>query len=141
MKCVNLFFLICLFLTGCSAKKNVDSAKNVSDSSFEDFFSRFSTDSVFQVSRIKFPLEYSYYDDDSLSMDKINSEEWAYLDFSDDSLASKSEVDAYNIEFIEVDRNMIEYLRKGIDNGIFVSYRFRKTHGRWHLTEIVDRSN
>lgn len=146
MKYLRLFFLTYMVLMGCSAKKNMDSSKEatLTDSSFKDFFLRFSIDSAFQTSRIKFPLGYSYYDgydSDSLSVDTIKLEDWTFIDFSDDSLAAKNEEDAYQVEFTETDPNVVEYLRKGIDNGIFVNYHFSKVHGKWYLTKIADRSN
>jgi hypothetical protein len=57
------------------------------DSSFEDFFTQFSRDSLFQISRIQFPLNYSYFEgyNDSLLVERIEQKDWNYIDFGDDS--------------------------------------------------------
>lgn len=47
-------FVLFLLMVGCHAP--VDT-KPAADKSFDDFFQRFKTDSVFQGSRIKFPLK------------------------------------------------------------------------------------
>jgi hypothetical protein len=141
------FFLICtIVVLGCAVKKTEYSETNnslQSDKTFTDFFNMFSIDSAFQSERIKYPLSYFYYEDysDSLSSKEIKIGEWRYINFADDSIASTYKEDAYSIEINEKDSINVDYLRKGIDNGISIIYSFEKDGGRWYLTKIMDRSN
>lgn len=140
MKCVK-FLLISIIVAGCAVKSRNDSSVKA-DGTFEIFFKEFSRDSVFQSSRIKFPLKHSYYEDygEALTDGEIKAEEWKHIDFRNDSLASTRKEDAYSIEIIKNDLG-VEYLRKGIDNGISMSFHFEKEGAQWFLIKIVDRSN
>ena len=145
MKYTNLFFIGCFLVIGCAVKnkRDVGSRSIQQDSSFQAFFLQFSGDSLFQISRIQFPLKYSYFEgySDSLMVERIEVNDWNYIDFKDDSLAYKNIEDAYQIHFIEKGQDRVEYLRKGIDNGINMNYAFKRIVSQWFLVEIVDRSN
>lgn len=143
---VKYLFLVCTIVLGCAVKKtessqNTDALQN--DKTFTEFFSTFGIDSAFQAERIKYPLLYFYFEDysDSLSSNEIKMGEWRYINFADDSLAATYKENAYSIEINEKDSKAVDYLRKGIDNGISVIYSFEKDEGRWYLTKITDRSN
>lgn len=140
-----LSWIILILLTGCVLKNKGDVGlrSTQQDSSFKDFFMKFSRDSLFQISRIQFPLKYSYFEEynDSLMVERIEIKDWNYIDFEDDSMAYKNNEDAYQIRFIEKGRDSVEYLRKGIDNGINMSYTFKRIVSQWFLVEIVDRSS
>ena len=145
MKHIILFSIACILVIGCAVKnkRDVNFRSTQQDSSFQDFFRQFATDSLFQIARVKFPLIYSYYDgcDDSLTVERIEVKDWNYIDFDDDSLAYKNNEDAYRIHFIEKGHDRVEYLRKGIDNGINMNYTFERVASQWYLVEIVDKSN
>jgi hypothetical protein len=145
MKYTNLFLISFFLVLGCAvkSKKDVDPIRIQQDSSFQDFFIKFGRDSLFQISRIQFPLKYSYFEgyNDSLMVDRIGVKDWNYIDFRDDSLAYKNNEDAYQIYFIEKGPNRVEYLRKGVDNGIDMNYTFERIVSQWFLVEIVDRSS
>ncbi len=60
-----LFILVLFFITNCktirvSPKKSTSSISSIED--FNSFYNRFHVDSVFQMSRIKFPLRGMYAD-------------------------------------------------------------------------------
>lgn len=130
--------IIFILVIGCAAKNTNESLKD--DEVFEDFFKEFSSNPTFQSSRINFPLKHSYYDGESLIDDEISGNDWEYIDFGQDSLASARKEDAYSIE-LKSNQNSVEYLRKGIDNGISMSYYFEKRKAQWFLVKILDRSN
>jgi hypothetical protein len=137
-------YIILLSLTAGCAIKSTNESSSKNDESFEDFFKKFGSSEKFQASRIKFPLKLSYYDEyeeDSLTDSEIKAEDWKFVDFGKDSLASTKKEDAYNIEVIKNGLDAVEYLRKGIDNGISISYYFEKEKTKWFLVKIVDRSN
>lgn len=133
-----IILIIFNLLIGCAAKNTNESLKG--DEVFKDFFKEFSSNSNFQLSRIQFPLKHSYYDGDSLMEDEIASDDWEYIDFNRDSSASARKEDAYSIE-LKSSPSSVEYVRKGIDNGISMSYYFEKKKTQWFLVKIVDRSN
>lgn len=137
MKYVTYIILLSLTI-GCAIKNGTDSSMD--DKSFDFFFEEFSSKPDFQASRIQFPLKHAYYED-TLVESVINADEWKYIDFRNDQKASARNEDAYNVEIINKNFGAIEYLRKGIDNGISMSFHFEKKGGQWFLIKIVDRSN
>lgn len=111
------------------------------DNEFNDFIEKFSTDSIFQLSRIKFPLKTKYYDSDNnkysvIYHDKPSSE---MMDFR--KKKSIGEYDQWEQKII-IDKNntsaTIEI--RGIDNGIMVDYLFEKINGAWVLIELDNKS-
>ena len=147
MRTIKYCLLIFTIVVACAVKNKDESSSSnpslQSDNSFDDFFKNFSTDSAYQISRIKFPLKYFSYEDDpdSLTSTDINIGEWTYINFSNDSLAASRKENAFNVEIDRKDSTIVEYLRKGIDNGISMVYSFEKDGARWYLTKIIDQSN
>lgn len=151
-----LFFLIStLSLFSCikdSDSKLVDKvssriSKNsttVCPTDFDVFFELFSKDSVYQKSRVKYPLRYEFsssetaYQDTEVEFIKSESE-FNYQDFTKDSLAMQREVDAYTVKKVKTDEG-IEYSQLGYDNGIHVVYKFKMSNGCWNLVKIEDHS-
>jgi hypothetical protein len=142
---LHLFFALAFF--SCALKSKNDAALGTlsiaTDRSFEAFFKQFSTDSIFQESRIVFPLRHTFYDvyEDTLTSATINANDWTFIDFRKDSLAVSLKEDAFNIEINKKDSLNVDYLRKGIDNGISMTYSFEKRDSRWYLIDIIDDSN
>lgn len=157
MKMIKKFLLLLLLVCCCkpnTVNNHSISGKDVINSydsatglkgtdGFREFFKRFAIDSMFQKHRIQFPLTYLYYADyvDTLISEQIKSEDWHYINFADDSLVAEQKVDAYDIMFRTTGSEQVEYVRTGIDNGINVTYVFRKEGKHWILTEIIDRFN
>jgi hypothetical protein len=112
------------------------------DTSFNQFFEHFSRDSVFQSSRILFPLTWQSIDDEG-NMDKImiKKSEWTYIDFSHDTIAYKHETDKYKPVIENLGKDTVNYIRDGIDNGIHIEYTFTKFENKWVLSKVYDKSN
>jgi len=142
-------FLICMLLSACGPKQQEESTQNgpelivAGDGDFKDFFNNFSSDPTFQEERIKYPLPYFYYEEyaDTMSINQIDMGGWQFVNFAGDSLAKNKKTDAYTIDLDRPDSTTVDYTRRGVDNGIFVTYFFRKEAGRWYLIKIEDRSN
>ena len=118
----------------------VDSILLIND--FNEFFKKFTKDSIFQIKRIQFPLEYSSaeIDSDELIKEQIQMEEWIHLDFYYDSTFRTRETDQYMRRFdFKKDSVTIEY--RGIDNGIWIDYLFVKQEDNWILINYSDYSN
>lgn len=115
-------------------------ASNEVDEDFERFISRFSSDSVFQISRIRFPLqgqELELGDPSRMVKRVVNKSEHHTLDFSPP--AFKGNVDNYSLELkVKGDKATIEV--RGVDNGIEIDYFFERKYGKWILITWTDRS-
>jgi hypothetical protein len=116
-------------------------AKEITREAFDTFFQQFSEDSIFQLSRIQFPISYYSVDiEDNKEEFVFSTDDFWYIDFTVDSEAATRSVDAYE-PIIEREDSKAVYVRKGIDNGIRIEYYFeRNDEGKWHLTQIVDNS-
>ena len=98
---------------------------------FSDFIKIFTTDSVFQINHIKFPLEdvsieWDGEGNDSISTSYIKKSEWKYYSFPDtiyDGIKLKHPIDTTNFTYTEL----------GVDTGVRIDYYFEKTGTQWLL--------
>ncbi|MBS1543967.1 MAG: DUF4348 domain-containing protein [Bacteroidetes bacterium] len=131
--------LLCLVLYSClTSTKSQDV-----DNSFEDFLSKFSNNKEFQKSRVKFPLDFTYYEGVAPPVEvhkdpKIN--EWEHIEFLPDSITAKGE-GGHTTSIVESSQDRRLVHRTGIDVGISVQYFFEKIRGRWFLVKVVNASN
>ncbi|GAA4239224.1 hypothetical protein GCM10022291_32720 [Postechiella marina] len=114
------------------AKINIP--KNV-DSEFEIFIKIFNTDSIFQISRVKFPLNSTEinYDNYETIEKTINLDNYEIIDLTIDPTSETKEYDKYTQKTILTESKAIIEFR-GIDNGINCEYEFEKIEGKWNLT-------
>lgn len=148
----SLYFVI--LLTACdnsstnstSGQSNENKAptmptREAVDNTFNDFIEKFSTDSTFQISRTKFPLETKWYDLDN-DRDSLIYKDRSSFEMMD--LRKKKSTGQYDQweQKIVVDKNntsaTIEI--RGVENGIIVDYLFEKINGVWMLIAINDSS-
>lgn len=138
-----------LFITSCMDNTKETTSSNITDNeqtniesenyNFSDFIKIFTTDSVFQINHIKFPLEYVSIEldeenNDSISTSYIKKSEWKYYSFPDtiyDGIKLKHPIDTTNFTYTEL----------GVDTGVRIDYYFEKTGTQWLLTKIEDSSN
>lgn len=118
--------------------RSIKPAENVADLTFNSFFRKFGIDSLFQAQRIKYPLKYLYYPDDS---DKLKSRDiilgkWKFRNLIDDSLSTD-----FKPVIAVKDSLNATYTQQGIDNGIFVEYEFMKVDGKWYLVKMTNASD
>lgn len=160
IKMKNILFLnillLLLSLTSCKTEtkndKKVDFVENSTndigtevietDEDFNKFLKKFNQDSIFQISRIKFPLKVreSDPDQDYKTIERIiQLKNFSKLNFEHKKDASTREFDKFtqNIK-IENDSAIIEI--RGIDNGIYSDIVFEKINGRWILKTWNDQS-
>lgn len=124
-------------------KENIDGIHIEKLENFDEFFLCFSTDTIFQLSRIVFPISYHSIDiEDNKKEYTYTEQDFWYLDFSMDVNASDQIIDAYKPQIIKEGNSKIIYIKKGIDNGIMIEYHFEANDfGKWQLIKIVDKSN
>jgi hypothetical protein len=146
---ISLLFLICLFLLNCNSNKKSSettgksplvSKKKVSyhDSlteNFDSFFKKFSSDSVFQLTRVKFPLKITSESEDGDSTCFLNKSDWRYASFG-----NRRDTDEI-IQTKKVNKELINVQLTVKETGIFVNHYFTIEHGKWRLGYIVDDSD
>ena len=137
--------LLCIIVfASCSENKEEKTytQEKYATGSFSPFFQKFSTDSVFQKSRIEFPLYYSFteLEENVIHKVRLDKKNWDYTNFLLDSLAKNRETNRFETQFFQK-TDTVKYQRNGIDNGINMTYIFTlQEDGKWFLTEIIDSS-
>lgn len=124
-------------------------ASKIADENFEDFLKDFSRDSLFQISRIKFPLKVKEIDLESMEEIKVNKSgfkertisksEYTKLDFTYPKDALTRELDRYSQKNI-LKNNLMTVEIRGIDNGIYSDFYFEKINGKWFLKSWKEQS-
>ncbi len=142
------FFLLIITLNSCKKgilvnesplkKENIES--NLSNEDFNDFLEKFSKDSVFQLSRIDFPLKVSELNDDYQVVETIvRKEDYSIFNFSVNKAGEIKKTDTYFQNEI-VSRNYAKLEIRGIDNGIYLDIFFERVEGKWKLKTWTDSS-
>ncbi|MFH6997230.1 DUF4348 domain-containing protein [Flavobacterium sp. FlaQc-57] len=124
-------------------------ASKIADENFEDFLKDFSRDSLFQISRVKFPLKVKEIDLESMEEIKenksgfkertISKSEYTKLDFTYPKDALTRELDRYSQKNI-LKNNLMNVEIRGIDNGIYSDFYFEKINGKWFLKSWKEQS-
>lgn len=147
----NISILIILFLISCGTKptnstitdQGADSltiSKKIDQEDFNEFFKKFTTDSVFQVERTKFPFRVIWMTEDGETTHETEKDNWTHSTFYyDDSYASR-QVDAYTQKIKQYSDSVV-LEQRGVDNGIYVDYKFIRDNGKWILFTGKDYSN
>lgn len=147
----NIFILTSLLLLSCGTKstdsttsfKEPDSltiSKTAGREDFNEFFERFTTDSLFQMERIKFPFRVIWSTEDGETTHETEKENWTHSTFYyEDSYASR-QVDAYT-QKIKHYADSVILEQRGVDNGIYVDFKFIRDKGKWILFTGKDYSD
>lgn len=127
IKIIISIITLCTMAIYCSAQSNAPE-------NFKKFWKSYTSDSVFQMERTKFPLPLTYYeydeDNETEITEDIGAEFWLFDNFVDESYKART----------EKENDMYIVTKTGIENGIYVRYYFAVTYGKWYLVKIVDRS-
>ncbi|MBN2729783.1 MAG: DUF4348 domain-containing protein [Bacteroidales bacterium] len=156
MKKIAAIILLSVFIISCSnnSKKDNTDASNenkavdtiVSDPAptndeIQAFIDQFSTDSVFQMAHIKFPVKKIYPDQDmNLINDLIDKENWEIIDIRYDSAFYYRQYSSYGQKFIIID-DTLNISHVGLNCGINFGYKFVRKNEEWILFEAYDHSN
>jgi hypothetical protein len=145
------FILTALFFVSCGPKSTDSTAtdhiadtssisKNGEEEDFNQFFKKFTTDSVFQMQRTKFPFRVIWLTEEGETTHETDKENWTHPTFYfEDSYATRP-VDAYT-QKIKIYTDSATLEQRGVDNGIYVDYLFLKDKGKWILNSGRDYSN
>ncbi len=123
--------------------ETVKEKKEIEIEDFESFFKRFGEDSIFQFTRIGFPISYYTVDIEDNKEEYVYSrDDFWHTDFTQDVDAATQEIDQYEPVTKKRSDTEITYIRMGIDNGIRIEYYFEvDPTGKWQLIKIIDSSN
>jgi len=129
MKQLFLSLFILVFSLNSCKKEELSSQKT--DENFEIFIEKFSADSLFQISRVKFPLPIIELDDDYNPVSKkINKADYNIINLRYNDSLAKRQYDKYSQKTkIEGNKRTIEI--RGIENGIMIDNYFEKQNGKW----------
>ncbi|WP_377714408.1 DUF4348 domain-containing protein [Pseudofulvibacter geojedonensis] len=111
------------------------------DNDFKSFLKVFSKDSIFQISRVSFPMKTKVL---SSNLDEeveeiITKDSYPIQEFLIDQIRTNQEYDNYSQE-IKVEKDNATIFCQGIDNGILVEFEFKKIEGKWYLVTWSDLS-
>jgi hypothetical protein len=112
------------------------------NSNFYDFIKQFNKDSIFQMSRVKFPITLKYPDpiqNNIYNKKIIEKRDYKILNFEYKESYRTRAFDKYE-QIINVEGNQAEIELIGIDNGISVAFYFDKIEGKWMLSYWIDSS-
>jgi hypothetical protein len=110
------------------------------DIDFESFLVEFSNDEKFQIARVAFPLNIKLIDiEDYEETVKVNADEWQHENLLDTANIESRDIDAYSQQ-LEMNGKNAKIKLRGIDNGIWIDYKFKLKEGRWYLTDIFNGS-
>jgi hypothetical protein len=139
MKTVAGIIVALLMGSSCSneavkPEKSRNQENNNQVENFDVFFEKFSSDSLFQRSRIKFPLPVETYDIDLDSNIKSTMEAGKWDFFNIKELDSNYIITPRK----KKDQNIINLQKK--ETGISVDYIFQKQGDKWIMVKIIDES-
>ncbi|MCZ8023656.1 MAG: DUF4348 domain-containing protein [Cytophagales bacterium] len=111
-----------------------------SKENFDNFIYKFIGDSLFQLDRIKFPLKSSIQTDlDEADTTAIEKKDWKIVRLFGREEYRPQIYDNFNRELRDTDERL--FCWEGIENGIYVEYKFQRLGGLWYLTEYNDFSD
>lgn len=107
---------------------------------FESFLDKFGSDSLFQINRIKFPLEYVALNYDTYDEIKttINKKDWR-MDYLFMNAEKRSQIyNNFSLSLKDTDERV--FCWHGVENGINVLYFFKRIERKWCLVKFEDTS-
>ncbi len=136
-----LFLIIfTIIITCCESKKNQPSklSNNRVEENFEIFLNKFSSDSIFQIQRVKFPLLSKTDDRESGQRDQsiIQQKDWIFSNFT-----KLKTIPKYVISHKKINTNEYHLIFQIEDTGVNVTYVFKNEQGNWFLILINDDSD
>lgn len=130
----NALFLTSLFM-GCQITDESKSKNNIRQinekESFDVFYKQFHRDSLFQISRIKFPLP-------GINSDEMTIEDTSYYWKKADWLMQHMIDTTLFSRKMSVSDNIVEEVIRSNDPGFFIKRDFKSIKGNWYLVLYED---
>lgn len=123
-------------------KKIMTIALDKGSEDFNNFFKKFTTDSLFQIERVKFPWTMMTWElgEDAPIKELIDRVDWKYTSFYYEDNYATRQIDAYT-QNIKNYGDTVKLEIRGVDNGIHTDYEFVKDNDKWFLVSGKDYSN
>ena len=134
-----LHLVILLIIVSC-AKKHVQKEMDLEESkiikkkseSFADFYDHFHSDSLFQMSRVQFPVRGQRIDHDtSFTWNKDN---WMLIKYK----VREIDTSEFRIRISETSNMVTEEVEYKIESGFFFESKYQLINGTWYLVECND---
>lgn len=109
----------------------------LSEIEFINFIIKFSNDTIFQKTHIKFPLSHAYADADldyETVNDTLTKDKWKHVRLTNDLN------NLMILDFNIIKNNYRNIYYRGVENGIQMRYFFNKIDNEWKLIKIEDFS-
>ena len=121
--------------------ENLESRFGDGDSreSFDSFIHKFIADSVFQLERIQFPLKTLANVETGSDAGLIKKQDWKIVRLFGNHGYRSQIYDNFKKEMRDTNERL--FCWEGVENGVYVEYRFIRVNGRWFLTEYNDFSD
>lgn len=130
VKVISYLFLS-LLLINCNTKIEKNTSKFLEN--FDVFYDKFHEDTVFQVSRVKFPIQGKKIN--GFNNEEWNSKNWEILH----TKISAVNTNEFKTNTIRTDSTFIE--KCFIPNsGFYTEYRYKLIDGKWHLIYALDQN-
>jgi hypothetical protein len=104
---------------------------------FTDFFYKFMIEPEFQLSRVKFPLEFVGFKDgypgDDIDTIYFTKDKWEHNSYYLDKTSIPVIYDNYEMKLRNTDER--RFVWSGVENGIYVSSYFKRIDGKWYLVK------
>jgi len=127
-----------ILVIACTNKPVNEAAKDaISEENFNEFFEKFTSDSLFQINRVKFPWTIPSEDGEELVIHKTD---WQHASFFYQEDFATRPIDAYTQE-IRTYGDTVKIEQRGVDNGIHIDFLFAKIDNKWFLVSEEDLSN
>jgi len=120
-------------------KIKLSTPKNV-DSEFKLFLDFFNNDSIFQISRVKFPMSIQDLNGEFELEERIINEDEYFLKKFDFNEINKTEVFQDYTQKITLNDENASIEINGIENGIACEFFFKRINNKWQLISWIDQS-
>jgi len=148
----NISILTILLFASCGTKSSdlraidevmdsLTTLKNYDQEDFNEFFKKFTSDSLFQVERVKFPWRLRMAIDGREVVEETSKENWTHETFYYEESYATRQINAYTQEIRTYGDTTVRLELRGVDNGIHVDYEFARDKGKWILVSGEDYSD
>lgn len=144
-KNILLLSTLLLAIISCGRQSfHQDTEKLEKTEDFQAFYNRFTGDSSFQISRVRFPIHGRYMDGETVGLDSLGHETsdskiWTKDNWEIIHPITGIDKSEYEVEKINTD-SLVQITIKGKDFGFFYQETYRIENGNWYLTGLTDIS-
>lgn len=135
-----------LFIANSCVRQTPSNDKRIIDTKedFQAFYDKFTIDSSFQISRIKFPLHGQYMDGETVGLDDMGQETndsviWTKENWEVIHSIAYLDKSLYEVEKINTD-SLVQITIKGKGFGFFYQETYQNNNGNWYLVGLTDIS-